>query len=421
MAPAGQHGVNKAKDNGNLSLGDLVLVKVEDNPGWPAKISRPEDWEKTPDPEKYFVQFFGSKEIAFVAPADIEAFTSKDKNRLSAQLLGKQMCFAIAAKEICTAFDEMQKQKASGYTNDIDDSRIDSEAASNDGVVGNLKDATDAVVSNAKKDNIDKSATLEGSPSLPLDSPPPAPPLRSSPPPPPMLQPPPSPLPPSVVKNEVFPQQSAFAPTAGCSSQEPSKCGQSMYLNVQVPQPNHQFQQGNRPFAQRRAHSAPPQNPPNPNSYPNPTVQQHLPHSFHPPFPLPSLPDDWRQFVADEQWRGRNPACRGPPYGQGHGVPRMMRPHPYAAQSNRGTQTMRPHPYAAQSGQGHGMMRPHPYAAQSDQGSLFRSRGNRNGSRYSGRCQICYEMGHEACDCYYEMTDPYMSVFSWLLLDLYPY
>ncbi|TKY45873.1 ENHANCER OF AG-4 protein 2 [Spatholobus suberectus] len=99
------------------------------------KISRPEDWGKTPDPKKYFVQFFGTKEIAFVAPADIQAFTT--------------------VKEICAAFDEMQKQKASGLIDDTDDSRIGSEAPSNDGVVGNLKDATDAVVSKAEKDNFD--------------------------------------------------------------------------------------------------------------------------------------------------------------------------------------------------------------------------------------------------------------------------
>lgn len=27
------------------------------------QISRPEDWERTPDPKKYFVQFFGTEEM----------------------------------------------------------------------------------------------------------------------------------------------------------------------------------------------------------------------------------------------------------------------------------------------------------------------------------------------------------------------
>lgn len=155
MAPGRRRGANKVKANGHLTLGDLVLAKVKGFPAWPAKISRPEDWEKIPDPKKYFVQFFGTKEIAFVAPADIQAFTSEAKNKLSARLQGKTKYFAQAVKEICAAFDEMQKQKASGLTDDTDDSRIGSEAPSNDGVVGNLKDATDGVVSNAERDNID--------------------------------------------------------------------------------------------------------------------------------------------------------------------------------------------------------------------------------------------------------------------------
>ncbi|KAL2983180.1 hypothetical protein AAZX31_12G025400 [Glycine max] len=155
MAPGRRRGANKAKANGHLSLGDLVLAKVKGFPAWPAKISRPEDWEKVPDPKKYFVQFFGTKEIAFVAPADIQAFTGEAKNKLSARLQGKTKYFAQAVKEISAAFDVMQKQKASGLADDTDDSHIGSEAPSNDGVVGNQKDAADAVVSNIEKNNID--------------------------------------------------------------------------------------------------------------------------------------------------------------------------------------------------------------------------------------------------------------------------
>ncbi|KAL9275980.1 ENHANCER OF AG-4 protein 2-like protein [Drosera capensis] len=33
-----------------LSLGDLVLAKVKGFPAWPAKVSKPENWERTPDP-----------------------------------------------------------------------------------------------------------------------------------------------------------------------------------------------------------------------------------------------------------------------------------------------------------------------------------------------------------------------------------
>lgn len=144
----------------------------------------------------------------------------------------------------------------------------------------------------------------------------------------------------AVVKNEIFQQP---APTASCSSQDPTgfnpsrqlEYGQNdMYPNGQVPQLNQQFQQGNPPYAQRHMHPGPPQNPSTQFSYPKPTVQQQqqLPHAFHPPYSLPALPEGRRQFVADEQWRmssgefktnnqlgvwrGRNPSCPGPPFGQ---------------------------------------------------------------------------------------------------------
>ncbi|XP_045825527.1 ENHANCER OF AG-4 protein 2-like isoform X2 [Trifolium pratense] len=152
MPPARRRGANKAKTNGHLRLGDLVLAKVKGFPAWPAKISRPEDWEKAADPKKYFVQFFGTKEIAFVAPPDIQAFTSEYKNKLTARLQGKTKYFAQAVKEICAAFDEIQKQKSSG--DDTDDSRIGSEAPPVDEAVGNSKDTTDAMTSDAEKDNI---------------------------------------------------------------------------------------------------------------------------------------------------------------------------------------------------------------------------------------------------------------------------
>ncbi|CAI8617196.1 unnamed protein product [Vicia faba] len=152
MPPARRRVANKAKANGHLRLGDLVLAKVKGFPPWPAKISRPEEWDKAPDPKKFFVQFFGTKEIAFVAPADIRVFTSEDKINMSSRLQGKTRYFTQAVKEICAAFDEIQKQKASG--DDTDDSRIDSEAPPVDEIVSNPKDTSDAVTSHAEKDNI---------------------------------------------------------------------------------------------------------------------------------------------------------------------------------------------------------------------------------------------------------------------------
>ncbi|XP_048233919.1 ENHANCER OF AG-4 protein 2 isoform X2 [Ricinus communis] len=114
MAPGRKKGANKKKAKSQLKLGDLVLAKVKGFPAWPAKISRPEDWERAPDPKKYFVQFFGTEEIAFVAPADIQVFTRELMNKLSARCQGKTKYFAQAVKEICTAFQEIDKEKSSG-------------------------------------------------------------------------------------------------------------------------------------------------------------------------------------------------------------------------------------------------------------------------------------------------------------------
>ncbi|XP_019455766.1 PREDICTED: ENHANCER OF AG-4 protein 2-like [Lupinus angustifolius] len=152
MAPR-RRGANKAKGIGNFSLGDLVLAKVKGFPAWPAVISRPEDWEKVPDLKKYFVQFFGTKEIAFVAPVDIQAFTNETKNKLSARCQGKTKYFTQALDEICAAFDELEKQKAGGLRDDTGDSCVGSEVPSADGVIGHLKDATEAVVLNVEKAN----------------------------------------------------------------------------------------------------------------------------------------------------------------------------------------------------------------------------------------------------------------------------
>ncbi|PKI31579.1 hypothetical protein CRG98_048030 [Punica granatum] len=63
MAGTRKRGGNKVATKRQLSLGDLVLAKVKGFPAWPAKVSRPEDWDKTPDPKKIFVYFFGTEEM----------------------------------------------------------------------------------------------------------------------------------------------------------------------------------------------------------------------------------------------------------------------------------------------------------------------------------------------------------------------
>ncbi|KAL6970121.1 ENHANCER OF AG-4 protein [Sarracenia purpurea var. burkii] len=137
MAPGRKREAKGAKPNCELSLGDLVLAKVKGFPAWPAKISRPEDWDRAPDPKKYFVLFFGTAEIAFVAPADIQAFTSEAKNKLSARSQGKTVkYFAQAVKEICEAFEELERKSASALIDniDIDKSALGCDAPSVDAV-----------------------------------------------------------------------------------------------------------------------------------------------------------------------------------------------------------------------------------------------------------------------------------------------
>ncbi|XP_059633371.1 ENHANCER OF AG-4 protein 2 [Cornus florida] len=135
MAPGRKRGARGAKSTSELRLGDLVLAKVKGFPAWPAKISRPEDWDRAPDPKKYFVQFFGTAEIAFVAPGDIQAFTSESKSKLSARCQGKTVkYFAQAVKEICQAFEELQHKNSSGLRDDTDRSALGCEAPSVDEV-----------------------------------------------------------------------------------------------------------------------------------------------------------------------------------------------------------------------------------------------------------------------------------------------
>ncbi|KAI3812328.1 hypothetical protein L1987_17035 [Smallanthus sonchifolius] len=123
MAPGRKRGGAKGgKANNQLKLGDLVLAKVKGFPAWPAKISKPEDWKRTPDPRKYFVQFFGTEEIAFVAPVDIQPFTSESKDKLLTRCSkGKTVkYFSQAVKEICDIFEESENRSSSSLKDDND-------------------------------------------------------------------------------------------------------------------------------------------------------------------------------------------------------------------------------------------------------------------------------------------------------------
>ncbi|KAL0692233.1 hypothetical protein Bca4012_059413 [Brassica carinata] len=153
MAPGRKRGgASKGKANGELILGDLVLAKVKGFPAWPAKISRPEEWDRAPDPRKYFVQFFGTQEIAFVAPPDIQAFTNESKSKVLARCQGKTVkYFSQAVTEICTEFEELQNHKSNVLGNE------DPMDAAEPGLVkAEMVDGTDHVVTDSDgTDNFD--------------------------------------------------------------------------------------------------------------------------------------------------------------------------------------------------------------------------------------------------------------------------
>ncbi|XP_022861363.1 ENHANCER OF AG-4 protein 2-like [Olea europaea var. sylvestris] len=153
MAPSRKRGAKGVGTKSEMSLGDLVLAKVKGYPPWPAKIGRPEDWERAPDPKKYFVEFFGTEEIGFVAPADIQAFTNEVKDRLCARGQTKTVRhFAKAVKQICEEFEAIQSKSSSSLGDDIDKQDLGCEAPSVEQVASevNIKDETDRDLPNWK-------------------------------------------------------------------------------------------------------------------------------------------------------------------------------------------------------------------------------------------------------------------------------
>ncbi|KAG6650706.1 hypothetical protein CIPAW_06G060700 [Carya illinoinensis] len=92
---------------------------------WVQRIS----WVLLPTGEKPMI--YPICVIGFVAPADIQTFTNEVKSKLSARCQGKTVkCFAQAVKEICVAFDELQKKKSCGLGDDTDRSDVGCEASS---------------------------------------------------------------------------------------------------------------------------------------------------------------------------------------------------------------------------------------------------------------------------------------------------
>ncbi|WOG94813.1 hypothetical protein DCAR_0314110 [Daucus carota subsp. sativus] len=63
-------------------VGDPVLAKLTGFPSWPAKVEDPEKYGFPVDSKKVLVFFFGTQQIAFINPVDVEAYSEEKKDYL---------------------------------------------------------------------------------------------------------------------------------------------------------------------------------------------------------------------------------------------------------------------------------------------------------------------------------------------------
>lgn len=115
MAPSRRRGANKAAAAAaarrQWKVGDLVLAKVKGFPAWPATVSEPEKWGYSADWKKVLVYFFGTQQIAFCNPADVEAFTEEKKQSLLVKRQGRGADFVRAVQEIIDSYEKLKKQE----------------------------------------------------------------------------------------------------------------------------------------------------------------------------------------------------------------------------------------------------------------------------------------------------------------------
>ncbi|XP_026453914.1 protein HUA2-LIKE 2-like [Papaver somniferum] len=129
MAPSRRRGGGKASSTAAAAkkqwkIGDLVLAKVKGFPAWPATVSEPEKWGYSTDWKKVLVYFFGTKQIAFCNPADVEAFTEEKKKTLLGKRQGKGSDFVRAVEEIIDCFEKSKKQEGGDEVNSGDEGTV---------------------------------------------------------------------------------------------------------------------------------------------------------------------------------------------------------------------------------------------------------------------------------------------------------
>lgn len=116
MAPSRRKGTSKAAAAAAAAcrqwkVGDLVLAKVKGFPAWPATVSEPEKWGYSRDRKKVLVYFFGTQQIAFCNPVDVEAFTEDKKQSLFVKRRGKGADFIRAVHEIIDCFEKLKTEQ----------------------------------------------------------------------------------------------------------------------------------------------------------------------------------------------------------------------------------------------------------------------------------------------------------------------
>ncbi|XP_076957755.1 protein HUA2-LIKE 3-like [Bidens hawaiensis] len=147
MSPSRRKGLSKAAAAAcrKWNVGDLVMAKMKGFPAWPATVSEPEKWGYTTDWKKVLVFFFGTQQIAFCNPVDIEAFTEEKRASILNKRHGKGADFVRAAREIIDRYEELKQQKQ------VDDiNLITGQNAST-----NIVKSEECVASSATKDETD--------------------------------------------------------------------------------------------------------------------------------------------------------------------------------------------------------------------------------------------------------------------------
>ncbi|CAH8378851.1 unnamed protein product [Eruca vesicaria subsp. sativa] len=128
MAPSRKKGGGKAAASAKREwkIGDLVLAKVKGFPAWPAAVSEPEKWGFSVDKKKVFVLFFGTQQIAFCNPADVESFTEEKKQSLLTKRHAKGSDFVRAVKEIAESYEKLKQQVEANDPKSADETAVGS-------------------------------------------------------------------------------------------------------------------------------------------------------------------------------------------------------------------------------------------------------------------------------------------------------